>query len=162
MLVGVTDAWDVSLMVSRGQSSATFLQAAAQQARAAWDHGVETFVYALYDRDAGGMRAARTIERELPALAGVPINFELLAVTDEQIEQWQLPTRPAKKTDPESKKAPETAVELDAVPPDKLVALVENAITKHIDPHAWQVEQAAEKEERRGLLALLEHTDGAA
>jgi hypothetical protein len=118
---------------------------------------VRTFVYMLYDRDGGGRRASRTIERELPEHApGVPIEFELLAVTDEQIARWDLPTRPAKKSDPEAAKFTGPAVELDAIPPDKLVEIVESAIVEHIDPHAWQVEQAVEREERAGLLRLAE------
>ena len=158
LLMDVTVAWDVALMVSRGQSSATFLWSAAQNARRAWEHaGVETFVYALYDRDAGGRRAARTIERDLPEHApGVPIHFELIAVTDEQVEEWALPTRPAKASDPEAAKFDGLAVELDAIPPDKLISLVEGRIVGHIDNHAWDVEQVVEREEREGLLRLAE------
>ncbi len=151
MIVDVTSEWDVPLMVSRGQSSATFLEAAARQARSAWDHGIRTIVYALYDRDAGGLRAARAIQHELPAVA---VNFAMLAVTDDQIREWSLPTRPAKSSDPEAKKFQGPAVELDAIPPDKLVALVDHAIRRHIDPHAWKLEEIAEEDERRGLLAL--------
>jgi hypothetical protein len=158
IVVDVTSKWDVPLMVSRGQSSATFLWNAAQAAKLAWEaEQVETFVYALYDRDAGGRRAARAIETELPNYAaGVPIHFELLAVTDGQIERWNLPMRPAKASDPEAAKFTGPAVELDAIPPDKLVEIVESAIVEHIDPHAWQVEQAVEREERAGLLRLAE------
>ena len=142
--------------MSRGQSSATFLYSGAKAAERAWQQeGLRTFVYMLFDRDAGGRRAARKIESELAEHApGVPIHFEQLAVTDEQVQEWDLPTRPAKKSDPEAAKFTGPAVELDAIPPDKLVDLVEKAIVSHIDPHAWQVEQAVEEEERQGLLRL--------
>ncbi len=155
----VSDAtyqWGVPLMVSRGQSSATFLWNAARAAEEAWNEaGTETFIYALYDRDAGGRRAARAIERDLPAHApAVPIHFDLLAVTDEQVDAWKLPTRPPKDSDPEAAKFDGQAVELDAIPPDKLTALVDQAIVQHIDARAWEVEQVAEREERDGLLRL--------
>ena len=151
-----TYRWDVSLMVSRGQSSATFLYNAAKTAEAAWNQAcLATYIYAMYDFDAGGMRAARTIERELPAYApGTPIHFTRLAVTEEQITTWNLPTRPAKKSDPEAAKFGAEAVELDAIDPDQLKGLVQEAILAHVDPHAWSVEQAVEAEERQGLLAL--------
>lgn len=157
VIVDTTAAWDVALMVSRGQSSATFLYNAAKEAEAAWHQDeAETFIYALYDRDAGGRRAASAIERELPRYApGVPIHFELLAVTDHEIELWRLPTRPAKRSDPEAAKYDGVAVELDAIPPDKLTKLVEYAITRHVDQRAWEIEQAIEAEERAGLLRLL-------
>jgi hypothetical protein len=157
LIVDVTAGWRVALMVSRGQSSATFLYSAAMAARGAFERdGVETFVYALYDFDAGGERASRAVARDLPELAGpgTPIHFERLAVTEEQIDAWDLPTRPAKKSDPEAKRFGDRAVELDAIPPDRLTGLVEDAIEGHIDPHAWNVERAVEREEREGMRLL--------
>lgn len=153
----VVAEWDVALMVSRGQSSATFLWSAAKAAEEAWHHdGIETAILALYDRDAGGRRAARAVEQELPGYApGTPISFTLLGVTDEQVATWSLPTRPAKASDPEAAKFSGPAVELDAIPPDRLQSLVENAITSLIDERQWNVEQAVEAEERAGLQALL-------
>jgi hypothetical protein len=153
----VTDKWDVPLMVSRGMSSATFLHNAAVEARQAWENeGAETFVYALYDFDAGGARAARNIETGLREHTGdgVPIMFELLAVTEGQVRDWNLPTRPAKTTDPEAHKFGSEAVELDAIPPDKLMSIVEDAITGHIDADAWNMELASEQSEREYLETL--------
>jgi len=155
----VTAKWDVALMVSRGQSSATFLHAAAKAAEAAYEaDSTETFVFALYDFDAGGARAARAVEEQVPEFApGVPIHFERLAVTPAQIAAWSLPTRPPKDTDAEAKKwGGKPCVELDAIDPTRLMALVENAITRHVNQHQWQVEQAIEAEERQGLLVLLD------
>jgi hypothetical protein len=116
-------------MVSRGQSSETFLYNAAKEAEEAYAQaGVTTYIYTLYDLDAGGERASRTIAQNLPKHApGVPIIFERLAVTEEQVRAWNLPTRPAKKSDPEAAKFGSVAVELDAIPPDRLVALAEDA-----------------------------------
>lgn len=149
----VTAPWDVALMVSRGQSSATFLWAAAQSIEKAWQHGIQTYVFALYDRDAAGLRCSRAVERGLAEYAPTadPV-FELLAVTDEQIEEWDLPTRPAKASDPQAATFVGEAVELDAIPPDKLVALVKNAIVSLIDADAWEKEQIVEQSER-SLLA---------
>jgi hypothetical protein len=156
----ITDAtvkWDVPLMVSRGQSSATFLYNAAKQAERAWHRaGVTSYVYALYDYDAGGQRAAQTVAQELPQYApGTPIVFEQIAVTERQIADWQLPTRPAKKSDPQASTFGDIAVELDAIDPVRLVGLVEDAITRHVDEHAWHVQQAVEAEERLGIHNLL-------
>jgi hypothetical protein len=149
--------WGVSLMPSKGQSSATFLYSAAMEAREAYDKaGIETFVYALYDHDMGGQRASNAIERWLPEHApGVPIHFERIAVTLQQITAWSLPTRPPKATDPQAKKwGNKPAVELDAIDPHQLNALVESAITRHVNHQQWQKEKAVEDEERRGLRAL--------
>lgn len=156
VLVEETDAWDVALMVSRGTSSETFLYSAARAADGAWrDGGIETHVFALYDFDAGGARAAGAVRDGLGRLApGVPIHFRRLAVTPEQVRDWSLPTRPAKRSDPEAAKFGAEAVELDAIPPDRLRGLVRDAVVALIDPGAWRFEQAVEAEERRGLEAL--------
>jgi hypothetical protein len=163
VIVDTTTKWDVSLMVSRGQSSATFLHGAAGVAEEAFrTRGIATYIYALYDFDAGGERAFNAIERDLPQHApGVPIHVERLAVTEGQIERWSLPTRPAKKDDPDKNKwGSKPCVELDAIDPARLTQLVEEAIESHVDAHAWSVQQVVEREEREGLLALAEGWGG--
>ncbi len=82
--------------------------------------------------------------------------IERLAVTAEQIEEWNLPARPPKARDPEAKKwGDRPCVELDAIDPTRLTQLVEDAITSQVDGWQWQIErQAEEEEERRGLLAM--------
>jgi hypothetical protein len=157
VIIDVTNKWDVSLMVSRGQSSATFLHSAAMAAEAAFEEAdLATFVYALYDHDAAGLRAFNAIERDLPGHApNVPISVERLAVTEAQIAGWSLPTRPPKKKDPNAKQwGNRPAVELDAIDPVRLTGLVEEAITRHVNTHAWEVQKAVEREEQAGLLAF--------
>jgi hypothetical protein len=146
----VTYRWGVGLMVSRGQSSDTYCYNAARDAQDAWDQAdVGTAVYTLYDADKSGRIAAEKIEEKLRAYSDdVPIIVERLAVTDGQIAAWNLPTRPAKE------KGEPDAVELDAILPGQLKALVENAITSHIDEDAWQMERAAEESEREILLKI--------
>jgi hypothetical protein len=157
VVMNATDPWDVRLMVSRGTSSATFLYSSALEAQRAWDEaGIETHIFALYDHDAAGLRCARTVERGLrDHVSDAPIDFTSLAITDKQIEEWDLPSRPAKKSDPEAHKFTGPAVELDAIPPDRMMLLVENAIVDLIDADAWKKEQAVEQSERE-LLERLE------
>jgi hypothetical protein len=156
VVMDATAPWDVPLMVSRGTSSATFLHSAAREAAEAWANGVETFVYALYDSDAGGERAARNVAKGLAEHApDVPITFTRLAVTPEQIIEWNLPTREGKRYDPEAAKFGDEAVELDAIPPDKLLALVDDAISAHVDASAWRMEETVEQSERELLERLV-------
>jgi hypothetical protein len=125
-------------------------------AQEAWDEaGLETFVYLLYDSDKSGRSSAEQIEKKLRAYSdGAPITVELLAVTEEQIEDWSLPTRPAKE------KGEPDAVELDAIPPDLLTGLVQGAIVSHIDRDAWEKEQVIEESERKVLLRLAGEEEG--
>jgi hypothetical protein len=132
-------------MVSRGQASETYCYHAAKAAEAAArDAGVLTHVYMLYDSDKAGRVAAAKIEEKLNRYSNYPVDCDLLAVTDQQIHEWQLPTRPEKQGDGE-------AVELDAIPPDTLRALIESAITSHVDVDAWEKELAVEASERQIL-----------
>ena len=115
--------------------------------------GVESIVYTLYDSDKSGRSAAAKIEEKLLRYsANAPISVTPLAVTPEQISEWRLPTRPAKE------KGEPDAVELDAIPPNKLIELVENAIVENIDENVWRMEQVFEDSEREILAALTEGT----
>lgn len=156
IVMEATLKWDVPLMVSRGTSSVTFLHSAGEAASDAWAcSGVETHVFTLYDFDAAGERAACSVERGLVEHAdGAPVHVQRLAVTAEQITEWGLPTRPAKKTDPQAATFGDEAVELDAIPPDRLIALVDTAIEELVDPDALRVAQIVEEDERGWLMAL--------
>lgn len=149
VVMNTTVPWDVALMVSRGQASDTFCYSAAQAALEAWDRGIVTYIFALYDADRSGRVAAEKVREKLHRYSGgAPIEYELLAVTDHQIQNWSLPTRPAKEN------ADDIAVELDAIPPDKLIALVDQAIRLLVDPEAWAREELVEQSEREILSRI--------
>lgn len=132
----VTRRWDVPPMVSRGLSRLTFLHTAGEAAAAAWErHGAETFLYAEYDNDAGGEWAFPAIERDLPEFADDALEFsDRLARTDEQVAASKLATRPAKKNHTEAATWDgKSCVELDALSPDRLTSLVDDAIVRRVD-----------------------------
>lgn len=152
IVMEATDPWDVALMVSRGQSSDTFCYQAAQNARHAYEHnGTITHVFALYDWDKSGRNSSDTIRHKLREYSDdTPIVFERLGVNQDQIRDWGLPTRWAKDN------ASEIAVELDAIPPNRLIQLVEDAIMDLIDPAAWHMEEQVERSEREILARIIE------
>ena len=85
-----TNPYDVPLMVAKGFSSETYLYEAAE---AIADKDKPAYIYAFFDHDPSGKHSAKHIERKLREFApGAEIHFELVAVTEEQIEQWELPT----------------------------------------------------------------------
>lgn len=151
-----TAAWGVPLMVVRGYSSHTYLYEVAEHTRAV---GKPTSIYYFGDHDPSGLDAQRFAEKELRShAADLPIEFERVAVTPEQIVEWELPTRPTKRTDTRSRNFQGESVELDAIPPATLRELVEVCILRHVDSHAYQVTQEAERSERE-LLARLAETE---
>lgn len=145
----VTDKFDVPLMVSRGYASLSFLHSAAEYI-ASLD--VAAHVFHLGDFDPSGVDAARKIEATLRELAPeAEIHFERLAVLPHQISQWSLPTRPTKTTDSRCKGFAAESVELDAIHPDALRALVSDAIEEHLPEHQYKVLMVAEASERQFL-----------
>ena len=119
VLMEETKVYDVPLMVASGYSSISFLHSAAMAIEA---KGKPAYIYHFGDLDPSGVDAARDIEAKLRRYApGAEIHFERPAVTREQVEQWNLPTRPTKQTDTRAKKfGSATSVELDAIPAGKL------------------------------------------
>jgi hypothetical protein len=151
----VTSECDVGLHVARGFSSLTFLAESAEDIR---ETGKPTFIYHLGDHDPSGRNAGEKIEKTLREMApDAKIHFERLAVTTEQIQNYNLPLRPTKKTDSRAKKFTEEhgegSVELDAIHPDVLRRLVRAAIERHLPRRQLEILKVAEKSERE-LLTL--------
>jgi hypothetical protein len=149
VLIEETEPYDVPLMVARGYASISFLHGAAKAIEA---KGKPAFIYHLGDLDPSGVDAARDIEVKLRRYApGVEIHFERPAVTREQVELWNLPTRPTKTTDTRARKFVGTSVELDAIPAARLRELVRGCIERHIDNQQIELLRIAEASERELL-----------
>lgn len=148
VLYDITANYDVPLMVNRGFSSITYLHTAAMTYKA---ENKPVIVHYFGDADSYGIQAEAAIERRLREFAPeVDIEFSRAAVTEEQVEEWDLPTRFDKK-DPGR-----LAVELDAVPAPKLRDLVESCITDNLDPHHLDLVRTVEDSERELFLRIIE------
>src|SRR5262245_43731326 len=142
----VTSMYDVPLMVARGYASLSFLYSAAE---AITDLTVPTYIYHLGDFDPSGVNAGEKIEETLREMApDAEIYFERIAVTPEQINEWNLPTRPTKATDTRAKNFGSISVELDAIEPNALRGLVQTTIEQHLPQEQFEVLKAAEEFER--------------
>ncbi len=152
VVLPVTEAWDVPLGVLRGFASESFAASVGETIRAS---ARPTYVYQLGDHDPSGVAAWQDFTRKVEHFSGdSELVFERLAVTPEQITALALPTRPTKTTDTRAAKFTGASVEVDAVPTAVLRQLVENAITRHVDPHALELTRMVEAQERAGLEAL--------
>ncbi len=147
----VTAAWDVELGIVRGYSSETFAHAVAENISTA---GKPFFVYQLGDHDPSGVDGWRSFVERVRGFTDAAVTFERLAVTPAQIEQLSLPTRPTKGSDSRARGFLGESVEVDAIPAPILRALVEDAITQHIDEEALRLTRIAEDSERDVLTRL--------
>jgi hypothetical protein len=149
----VTRQYDVPLMVARGYASLSFLHSAAE---AIAELEVPAYIYHLGDFDPSGVNAGEKIEQPLREMApDADITFERIAVTEEQIREWNLPSRPTKKSDTRSKNFGDISVELDAIPPDSLRALVEHHILEHFTERELRVLRVAEESEKTLIAGLV-------
>jgi len=142
--------WGVTLQVCRGYPSVSCLYAAAQRTARILYFG---------DFDPSGQDIPRNIRHELEETWGAEVSLDLIALTPEQIAEHNLPPAPAKATDSRTPRFVAQhgvdTVELDALPPDVLSALVRGAIEEEIvDNSAWDLEQKRGESERAKLAVI--------
>ena len=153
VVLPITDLYDVPLMVARGYASLSFLHSAAEDIN---ELDVPTYIYHLGDYDPSGVNAGEKIEETLREMApDAEIHFERLAVNPSQIQAWDLPTRPTKISDSRSKGFGEISVELDAIDPERLRALVRAAIEQHLPAEQYKILKIAEDSERALIKQLV-------
>jgi hypothetical protein len=150
-----TEPWDVPLMVTRGYPSISYLHQAAMAIRL---RGKPAHLYYFGDHDPSGRDITRATEKGLREFApDADIRFERVAVTEQQIRDLRLPTRPTKKTDSRSKGFHGESVEVDAIPAATLRALARRSIECHIDRAALEGTRQVENAERETLNQLTVH-----
>jgi hypothetical protein len=149
----IISEYDVPLMVARGYASLSFLHTAAEYINVL---AVPSYIYHLGDFDPSGVNAGEKIEETLCEMApDAELYFERIAVTPEQIEEWNLPTRPTKTSDSRAKHFGEVSVELDAIEPDMLRTIVRDAIELHLPAERLEVLKVAEASEREVITRLV-------
>ena len=152
VLYDVTSEWDVPLMVTRGYPSLSFLHEAARDIQ---EQAKPAHLFYFGDYDPSGLDIPRATEAGLRGMAPqAEIHFTRVAVTEEQISEFGLPTRPTKTTDTRSKGFAGESVEVDAIPPATLREMAERCITEYVDRRALDVLRVAERCERAILYQL--------
>jgi hypothetical protein len=141
-----TEIYDMPLAVMRGDASKTFLY---ECAAAIEERDKPATLYFLGDYDVKGRQIIHSAFDRLCRYApGARITYEILAVTEEQIEKYDLPTRPEKSD------GSREAVEIDALPPAILRQLVIGAIESHIPQAQIDIVRVAEANERAILTRI--------
>lgn len=135
----------IALGACKGYPSLTFLHDISIRIIEAVDNGKRPIILYFGDYDPSGEDIPRALRENLIQL-GCPDDLEVrrICLNEEQVLEWGLPPAPTKDTD--SRSAHWTGigqVELDAVKPEKLMAMLEDAISDIFDE-----ELAEELEER--------------
>lgn len=148
----VTREWDVPLGILRGFVSESFAWEVAESL-SRWK---TTVMYQLGDHDPSGVAAWADFEKKVRGFRpDADVVFERIAVTPEQIERFNLPTRPTKKSDSRSAAFQGESVEVDAIPPSTLRAIVRSAIEQHVDDVALGLTRSVEQSEKDLLRSMI-------
>ena len=160
VLTEITYSYDVNLMVVRGQVSRTAIYESYKRFAEKIDEGKDCFLYYAGDFDPSGLSIYHSLVDRIRRFgdAGEYISFKRIALTSEQIEEYNLPSDPAKQKDPNCKRFIDEygdgVVELDSLPPDVLRILVKECIEKHLDHGLFEQVQKVELEEQIKLQTL--------
>jgi hypothetical protein len=154
----ITDKWCVPLCPAKGYSSLSFLHSAGRELERL---GKQIIILYLGDYDPSGQDALATVERDLPEhapnAAALGFDFRVLAVTPEQIEELALPTRPTKTTDTRAESfGSDESVELDAIEPNVLRQILDDALATCFPPDALERNEEQEEADQDELGQLLE------
>lgn len=150
----------VSLYPCGGFSSISLAYQAAENINyEAADRSVAILYIGDYDQ--AGVLIDVALERELRAHLdpGISLYFIRLGITEKQIQEYDLPTKPRKAGDRRSLHIQET-VEAEALPAHILRAEVRKAVETFLPASALDVTKEAEEAERAFLRAWAEHLEG--
>lgn len=148
VLESVCNRYDVPVLAARGYPSCTVLREFAKEDLIPYIHEGEQNLTILHlgDHDPSGIDMTRDLSdriaqfSRLDTLCG-DVTLKRIALNMPQIEERKPPPNPAKVTDSRfaeyARKFGRESWELDALPPQYLVQLVEGEITKCIDPDVW-------------------------
>ena len=156
VLEPVTNKYDVYLQVCRGYPSLSSLYQADVRMR---NSGKSPTILYFGDFDPSGKDISRSIGDSFMDVFFSPVVLHEIALTREDIDNYKLPPSPAKSSDSRYRdfvaRNGNVSVELDALPPDVLVAKAETAIRRHIDIAKYENQLKRESRDKTQIENLL-------
>lgn len=162
VLEPVCSELDIPFSSNKGYSSASFMYRKGKTLHRKYNHRNKS-LHVLYfgDHDPSGLDMDRDIKERLELFSGARIYLYRLALTMDQIEEYDPPPNPAKLTDTRADayiaEHGYTSWELDALEPRKLASLVKEKVAELRDDNLWSkavrrevdmIEQLEEVKER--------------
>jgi len=153
----ITRDWKVVQLACKGYSSHTMGYELKKRIDSL-DGDKEVHIIYFGDFDASGLDIYRFIQKMCERF-NLTIKFERVALTKKQIKQYKLPPMMAKSSD--SRYAKFVAdygvdvVELDALRPDILQQMINEAIEKRFDNDIWEDIQNIQEQERKRIERMV-------
>jgi len=147
--------WDVALGACKGYPSLTFLHESVQRYKKVIETGKKVTILYFGDYDASGEDIPRSIQENFIKF-GVDVNIKVIALNEQQVIEWNLPPAPTKETDSRAANWNGLGqVELDAVKPQQIIKLCNNAIQDMFDDELHEELLLLQKEEKETYKAEL-------
>lgn len=154
---------DIPFFSCRGYTSLSEVWRASMRLRGYIKEGKQPLILHFGDHDPSGIDMSRDIFDRLRDTFKTPLEFRRLALTMEQIEEYEPPPNPAKVTDSRYKsyveKFGDESWELDALDPRQFRLLIEKVWGEICDKPTWDRDKRAEEatiEQIRAVPGLLE------
>ena len=136
----VANKYSVRTFPTRGYPSFSYVQIMANYMQTRLD-GKPTVLLYFGDFDPSGVDIERDLEDRLSRYGAEDFKVKRIALTAEQIRQYDLPPMPVKRSDARAEGFMAThgdrSVELDALDPNLLQEVVEKAIRDNINVRRW-------------------------
>lgn len=144
----------VSLYPCGGFASLSFAHAAAEEHNGDDDTRPLIVLY-VGDYDPAGVLIDRALERELRThlRTDIPMDFRRIAINEEQVKEYDLPTKPRKEGDKRSQHI-EYTVEAEAMPAHVLRGILRDEVEALLPQNALEVAKVAERSERAHLARM--------
>lgn len=162
VISGICRQLDVTHFSCRGYTSASEMwKAGYYRMETAIQNGKDPVIIHLGDHDPSGIDMTRDIAERLALFSGYSIEVNRIALNKNQIEIYNPPPNPTKLTDSRADGYIQlhgySSWELDALDPDVLSDLVEDAVLELRDNDLWE---DAIEEENKGIAKLKDMIGG--
>lgn len=159
VLEPICNEYHVSIFPNVGYGSTTVIHELAQRMIQHENSGKKCILLYFGDHDPSGEDMVRDIQNRLDIFYA-SVEVKKVALTMEQINEYNPPPNPAKMTDPRANeyvdKHGSSSWELDALPPNVLVQLLRDSIEEYIDMDKYNAVKALEQVEKKKLRELAE------
>ncbi len=161
-LIGVLEVacgpWRCPYFSCRGYTSDSEIWSSARRMMAHRENGQTPLVIHLGDHDPSGIDMSRDIADRLELFGEGSIEVKRIALNMDQVEQYHPPPNPAKTTDSRYRdyqdRFGDESWELDALNPETLTGLINDAMQEIVEGDEWEASRAARDEGRRKLQAI--------
>jgi len=158
-LFRVAERYSIPVYSSGGFDSLTAKKTLADRI---CEKGKPAIILHLGDFDPSGQSIFDSVAADVSAFveadrpwATVSVSFRRVALTGEQVKEYDLPTVPPKATDSRTKSWDGGTCQLEALPPDEIASILRKAIIRSIDFRTLENEREQEKLDRVKIAGSL-------